>query len=270
MEEFFSNLVNTVTSFGLKLLFAVLVLFIGINVSKFITGRIGKSRLLKSVDPNIVKFTQNVTKIVLYIIIIISACGILGIPYASFVAVLGSAGVAIGLALQGSLSNIAAWILILVNKPFKIGDFIEAGDISGVVSEIKFFITTIITIDNKVVSYPNSALANEKIINYSALGQRRVDITFSVGYESDIDKVKEIMIKTASDNPLSLEEPKPFARLIKQNDSSLDFVLRVWCKSENYWDLFFDLNENIKKSFDKSNIEIPFPKMDVNITEKSK
>ena len=270
LEKILNNVIDTVTKFGLKILLGVLILIVGIKLSKWFVGKIGKSKIFNSFDPHIAKFVQNILKIILYIVVVISVCGVIGVPYASFVAVLGSAGVAVALALQGSLSNIAAWILILINKPFVIGDFIEAGDVSGTVSDIRLFVTKIITVDNKLVSYPNSVLGNEKIINYSAMGKRRVDITFSVGYGSDIDKVKEVMVKTASAHPKVLKDPVPFARLMKHNDSSLDFVLRVWCKSENYWDLYFDMNELIKKEFDKNNIEIPFPKLDINISQKTR
>lgn len=263
---FLNSIIPYITNFGVKLLGAVIVLIVGIKISKWISRRIERSNGMNRFDAGVKKFTANAVKIAFYAVTIISAAGIIGIPSASFIAVLGSAGVAIGLALQGSLSNIASGILILVNKPFRAGDFIEAGDISGTVKEIGFFSTTIVTPDNKVISYPNGTLSSACITNYSAMQNRRVDLTFSAGYDSDIDRVKEILLKAAYDNPLVISEPAPpFAAMSEQGASALDFVLRVWCKSDDYWAVRFGLNEAVKRAFDENGIEIPYNKLDVNI-----
>lgn len=260
------NLLFTkITDFGTKLIFAIIVLFIGIKLSKWISKLILKAKPIEKLDDGVKKFASNAAKIALYVITVITAAGILGIPYASFVAVIGSAGVAIGLALQGSLSNIASGILILVTKPFRVGDFIEVGDASGVVQEIGFFSTTIVTGDNKVISYPNSSLASSSITNYSAMETRRVDFNFSVGYSSNIDEVKNILLDCANSHKLVLSDPEPFTAMSEYGDSALVFVLRVWCKSEDYWTVMFDLNESVKNCFDESGIEIPYNKIDVNI-----
>lgn len=256
MEKVLSGIIEICTQFGMKLIFAALVLIIGIKLSKHLEKYVLKSKVLLNVDDGVRKFIGKTVKIVFYVIIIISSAGILGIPYASFVAVLGSAGVAIGLALQGSLSNIAAGILILVNKPFKVGDYISAGAVEGTVSEIGFFGTKIVTSDNKLVSYPNSALSNTAVTDYTAMGSRRLDLTFTVARENDMDKVKELLVSTAAENSAVFTEPAPVARLSAATASALDIKLMVWCKCEEYAEVNFDLLENVKNAFDKNNIKL--------------
>lgn len=268
MEELLKSTAELITKFGLKLIAALIVLFVGIKLSNWLSKRAYKLRTFSALDDGVRRFLVNTIKILLYVLVIISAAGILGIPYASFVAVLGSAGVAIGLALQGSLSNIAAGILILINKPFRVGDFIEAGSIQGTVTEIGFFNTVIITIDNKTVHYPNSALSNICIINYSAKELRRVDMDFSVSYESNITLVRDVLLRIITEHPLTLSEPEPFVRLSKHDESALVFTVRVWCETPNYWDIYFDLLEKVKTEFDKNGIEIPYNKLDVYVKGK--
>ena len=231
-NAYLNNIADLIVKYGIKLIVAVLVLVIGIKLSKWSSKLLSKSKAMSSLDEGVVVFLSNTVKFTLYVIVVISAAGILGIPYASFVAVLGSAGVAIGLALQGSLSNIASGILILVNKPFRMGDYIQANGAEGNVTDIGFFNTTVLTPDNKVISIPNSVLTGGCITNYTAMKNRRVDITFSVGYESDIENVKSVILETVNKSPLILKDPNPIARLIKCGDSSLDFTVRVWCKTK--------------------------------------
>ncbi len=252
-------------NYGLKLIAAVIVLAVGVKLSKWVSGLLLKSKSFSALDDGVARFLANAVKISLYAVVIISAAGILGIPYASFVAVLGSIGVAIGLALQGSLSNIASGILILVNKPFSVGDFIESDGVCGTVFDIGFFNTSVKAADNKVISYPNSVLAGGKIVNFSAMKTRMVDVTFSVGYGSDIEKVKSVITQTVLGIDGVLKEPAPLVRLFGCGESSLDFKVRVWCETPKYWDVYFDIMENVKTALDKNNIEIPFPKLDVNI-----
>ena len=240
IEEIIKKLVDLLTDFGIKLILAVILLVVGIKLSKWFSKKMYKSRALSNLDDGVRKFIANAIKITLYILIIISAAGILKIPYASFVAVLGSAGVAIGLALQGSLSNIASGILILVNKPFRVGDFIKVGEISGTVRDIGLFSTSIVTGDNCVVSYPNSTLSNSCIVNYFAKPTRRIDMTFSVSYSSDIEKVKATLLETAHENSMVLDDPAPFSGVSNHA-------------------------ENVKNAFDKNGIEIPFPQLDVSL-----
>ena len=265
MLNVLGTIATHITNFGVKLIYALLVLIIGLKASKWLSKKLYSAKSPDAVDEGVQKFAAKAVKISLYIIVIISAAGILGIPYASFVAVLGSAGVAVGLAMQGSLSNLAAGILILVTKPFRVGDMIEAGDIMGKVSEIGFFSTHIVTLDNRVVSFPNSALSGKCITNYSAKPTRCVNLVFTAGYGSDVEKVKEILTKTAESCPRMVAEPAPYARLSKLGDSALEFILFAWCKSEEYRNACFDLTESVKEAFDKESIEIPYQKLDINI-----
>jgi small conductance mechanosensitive channel len=176
---------------------------------------------------------------------------------------LASAGVAIGLALQGALSNLAGGLMILFFKPFKVGDMIEADGHSGVVLGITVFYTILTTVDNKRITLPNGKLTNTSVVNYSSEKTRRVDFVFSVDYESDVDKVKTILMDVISKNELILDDPAPVARLKKHNDSSLDFAVWVWCEGKDYWHVFFDMNENVKKAFDKNGIDIPYPHLEI-------
>lgn len=266
MQEVINNFINIATTAGLKLLWAVVILVVGIKCSKWASKLVLNPKRLPKLDEGVRRFFSNTLRITLYVVVIISAAGMLGIPYASFITVLGSAGVAIGLALQGSLSNIAGGILILVTRPFRVGDYIDAVGISGTVEEIGFFTTTLITVDNKKVSVPNGTLSNSCITNYSAMETRRVDLTFSVGYGSDIEKVKSILLGAASSNEKALKEPAPFAGLLSHGDSALVFALRVWCRSADYWDVNFALTEEVKRLLDENGVEIPFPKLDVTIS----
>ena len=161
--------------------------------------------------------------------------------------------------------SLAGGVMILLFHPFRVGDYIETTEIAGTVNAISVLYTVVLTPDNKRVTVPNGSLTNAAITNYSAEGQRRVELTFSVSYDCDIDKVKQILLSVAESDPKSLKDPAPLARMKTQSASSLDFVLRVWCAPENYWDLYFDLNENVKKALDEAGMEIPFPQMDVHM-----
>lgn len=265
MYDWLGTLITHVTSFGIKLICALIVLIIGFKVSKWISKKMSAAKTPDSVDEGVRKFGAKAVKISLYIIVIISAAGILGIPYASFVAVLGSAGVAVGLAMQGSLSNLAAGLLILLTKPFRVGDTVEAGDITGKVLEIGFFSTYIVTFDNRVVSYPNSALSGKCITNYSAKPTRCINLTFTAENGCDVEMVKDILTKTAVGCPRVLSDPAPYARLSKLGDGALEFILFAWCGSEEYRDTCFDLTESVKAAFDKDGAGIPYRKLDINI-----
>ena len=189
----------------------------------------------------------------------------LGIETTAIAAAIASAGLAIGLAMQGSLSNFAGGIMILIFKPFSIGDFIDNGTHSGTVTDIGIFYTTLETVDNKVVTIPNGALSNQSVTDYSAKEIRRLDLTFSVSYDSDIDLVKSTLKELAFAHELVMKEPEPFVRLGEQGDSALVFYLRVWVKSSDYWTVNFDMMEASKKIFDKRGISIPYPQMDVHL-----
>ncbi len=265
MEEFWKTITQFATNFGLKLLAALLLLVIGLKLCKWLVHRLEKSRFFSKLEGSVRSFVRSLVSIGLKILIFVSAALVLGIPESSFIAVLTSAGVAIGLALQGALSNFAGGLMILLFRPFRVGDYISTASGEGTVHDITVFYTVLITPDNKHVTLPNGGLTNTAVTNYSREKNRRVDLTFSVAYDSDLDEVQKLLLNAAQKNPLVLCEPAPVARLNEHADSSLNFVLRAWCLTENYWDVRFDLNETVKKSFDEHCIEIPFPQLDVHL-----
>lgn len=265
LEKWLKNIGEQAFYFLIRLAAAGLLLFIGSKLIKFLMNRFKRSKLYQKMDPGLASFMASGSRIVLYIILILMCFGVLGIETASFLALFTSGGVAIGLAFQGAVTNLAGGVMILLFHPFRVGDYIETTEIAGTVNAISVLYTVVLTPDNKRVTVPNGSLTNAAITNYSAEGQRRVELTFSVSYDCDIDKVKQILLSVAESDPKSLKDPAPLARLKTQNASSLDFVLRVWCAPENYWDLYFDLNENVKKALDEAGMEIPFPQMDVHM-----
>ena len=248
-----------------KILVTALILIVGLWIVKVVMKKFKKGKLIAKVNPAARGFFCSALDVVLKGVIIISACTYVGIPMASVVAVLGSAGVAIGLALQGSLSNLAGGLMILFFKPFKIGDFIEASGESGTVVEISVVYTELLTPDNKRITVPNGTLTNSVIKNYSAEDTRRVDFTFNVAYDSNDETVKKLISEIIQAHPLSLAEPAPVVRLSAHADSSLTYSARVWCKNADYWTVYFDIMEAVKASFDKNGINIPFQQMDIHI-----
>lgn len=265
LEKWLKNVGEQAFYFLIRLVAAGLLLFIGSKFIKFLMNRFKRSKLYQKMDPGLASFMASGSRIVLYIILILMCFGVLGIETASFLALFTSGGVAIGLAFQGAVTNLAGGVMILLFHPFRVGDYIETTEIAGTVNAISVLYTVVLTPDNKRVTVPNGSLTNAAITNYSAEGQRRVELTFSVSYDCDIDKVKQILLSVAENDPKALKDPAPLARLKTQSTSSLDFVLRVWCAPENYWDLYFDLNENVKKALDEAGMEIPFPQMDVHM-----
>lgn len=270
MEEFLNNLWVSLaqlgTSFGMKLIGAILILVIGLKVSKWVVKLWTKSKGYQKIDTTVAHFFANAIKAVLYTVVIMSAVITIGVPAASLITILGSAGVAIGLALQGSLSNLAGSIMIMIFRPFKIGDYIEGNGVAGTVEDITMFYTIIKTPDNKVVTAPNGALSNGNIVNYSKKDIRRVDITVSAAYGSDINTVKAILMKLAFENELVLKDPTPFVALKEHGKNSIDFVLRVWVNSDDYWTVNFGLLEDIYNKFAEEEIEIPLPKLDIHVS----
>jgi small conductance mechanosensitive channel len=195
----------------------------------------------------------------LKLLVIVTAIYTAGVEMTTFVAVIGAAGLAVGLALQGSLSNLAGGVLIIALRPFKVGDYVEGASQSGTVTEIGLFYTHLTTPDNKAVIIPNSNMANSSLVNYGVFPTRRVDLDFSVSYNSQIKLVKEVIMEVVSKNVMIMKDPEPFIRLARHGASSLDFKLRVWVKSEDYWDVYFTLIEDVKEAFDFAGIEIPYP-----------
>lgn len=265
MESFIEYIKQIGTDVGLKIIFGLLVLFIGTKIAKWVVKLVSKGRAFSKLDKSVQSFLLSFIKIVLYALVIASAAIIWGIPTTSFLTIFTSAGVAVGLALQGALSNFAGGLMILVFKPFKVGDFIENGAVMGTVKEITIIYTIVYTNDNKVVTIPNGTLTNSNVINYSTLPERRVDILFSAGYNDDIDKVKRVLLEVAGAHEKILKDPAPFVRLVAQSASSLDYTFRVWCRGADYWDVYFDMMERVKKAFDENGICIPFQQVDVHM-----
>lgn len=263
-EEFGNRLLGFLTDFGGKLIIALLVFVIGFWLVRLLVRLLGKSRLMKK-DPTVAKFLSGAVRISLNTLVIVTAIGILGVPMSSVIAVIASAGVAIGLALQGALSNFAGGIMILIFRPFRIGDFVDAGGYSGTVKEIGIFYTVMTTPDNREVTIPNGTITGTSVVNYSVNDTRRVDLTVSVAYGSDVDRVQQVLLEEASKQSLALTDPAPFVRLAKQNESALDFTVRVWTKKEDYWTVHFNLLEAVQKRLEAEKIEIPFPQLDVHV-----
>lgn len=264
-EKLLQYLLEFATSWGTKLLAALVLLVIGLKLIKKFNKWIKSSQKLDKLDVGLRSFLASFSNILLYIILIITIASVLGIPATSFITILASCGVAIGLALQGSLSNFAGGLMLLMFKPFKVGDYVQVAEKEGKVLEISVVYTVILTADNKRITIPNGTLTNEVIINYSAEELRRVDMTFSTAYNCDIEKTKSIISSIIDKHPLTLKDPAPLVRLSVHGDSALTYTARAWCKNDNYWDVKFDIIESVKEEFDKQGIEIPYPQMDVHV-----
>ena len=249
------------TTAGLKLLYGLLILFIGFKIINYIEKRTNNAKSFIKIDPTLQSFTKSAMRMGMKIMIVITAMYTMGVDMTTFVAIIGAAGIAIGLALQGSLSNLAGGVLIITLRPFRVGDYIEGAGHAGIITNIGLFYTYLTTFDNRAIVIPNSDVANGSIVNYSAFPTRRVDMVFGVGYGSDIEKVKSVILDVISKNEMIKQDPAPFVRLANHGASSLDFKVRVWVNSEDYWEVYHTMMENVKKAFDAENIEIPFPQM---------
>ena len=269
MEDILKQLQAVVAQYGLQVLGAVATLIIGIWIAKFLSKSLGKVLTKRDVDTTLVKFLVSLSKIALITFVIISAASQVGIQTASFVAIIGAAGLAIGFALQGSLSNLAAGVMLIIFKPVKVGDYIEGGGAAGSVESVGIFITTLLTPDNKVVYIPNSTLTGGNITNYSAMDTRRVDMVFGIGYSDDIDKAKNVIQSVLNNDSRVLKDPAPQVVVSELADSSVNFNVRPWVKTSDYWGVFFEVTEQIKKQFDAQNISIPFPQRDVHMYQAS-
>lgn len=242
-----------------KMLAAIAIWIIGSFVIKQVLRALKKLMLVRNYDESLQKFLLNLLRWVLKIVLIIVVLGTLGIETTSFAAILAAAGLAIGLALQGSLANFAGGVLIMLFKPFKIGDLIEAQGQVGVVKEIQIFTTKLTGLSNREIIIPNGSLSNGNIINFSTEGTRRVDLVFGVGYESDIKKTKAVLMSVLTANPKVLQTPEPTVNVLELADSSINFAVRPWCKAEDYWAVYFETTEQTKEALDAAGIDIPYP-----------
>lgn len=242
---------------------ALFVFIIGKWLVKKITMLVGKALKKSNMDEMLVNFVQSLLRWTLLLIVIIAALSQLGIDTTSLIALLGAAGLAIGFALKDSLSNFAAGVMLLVFRPFKIGDFVSVAGVSGSVEKTHVFTTTILTSDNKENIIPNSAVYGGVITNFSAKETRRVDMVFGIGYDDDIRKAKEVLMEIVSSHEKTLSDPEPLVAVSELADSSVNFTVRVWSKTSDYWAVYFDCQEQVKLAFDEQGISIPYPQMDI-------
>lgn len=254
-----------ITVYGLKVLAALAILFFGRWVAKAISSIIRRIMRKTDVDLTVVSFTGNLAYVGLLVFVVLAALSQLGIQTTSFIAVLGAAGLAIGLALQGSLANFAAGFLMIIFKPFRVGDYIEGAGVAGTVEEIQIFTTTLKTPDSKTAIVPNAKLTSDNIINWTVKGVRRVDMVFGIGYGDDVDKAKKVMAEVLAKDSRILKDPPPQIAMLELGDSSVNFVVRPWVNVQDYWGVYFDTTENIKKAFDANDINIPYPQRDVHV-----
>lgn len=268
MEQVVAKLQEWIALYGLKVIAAIVILVLGRIVAKIVRAIIRRILEKSKVDGTLVSFVTSVSYVAMMAFIIIAALGQLGVQTASFVAVLGAAGLAVGLALQGSLANFAAGVLMIIFKPFKLGDLIDAGGTTGVVEEIGIFTTEMKTADNRKVIVPNSKVTGDNIVNYSSKGIRRVDMVAGVSYGDNLDKVKKVLEEILAADPRILKDPAPTIGVLELADSSVNFAVRPWAKVDDYWNVFFDTQEKIKKGFDAAGIAIPFPQRDVHLYQK--
>ena len=259
------SVIAFITAFGMKLLGAIIVLVVGLYVIKLVKKFIRTSPKLNKMDKSLRTFLVSFSSVVLSVVLVITVAAILGVPATSFLTILASCGLAVGLALQGSLSNFAGGVLILLFKPFKVGDFIDAGGKLGTVTEINVVYTVLTTLDNKRITIPNGSITNAVVENYSAEDLRRVDLVFTASYTNDLNKVKSIISDVIAKHPLALQDPAPFVRMSNHAVNALEYTVRIWCKNADYWDVYFDVIEQVKQAFDANDISIPFPQLDVHV-----
>lgn len=254
-----------ITDYGLKLLGAIVVLIIGLWITKIITKQFNRLLKARNYDASLQGFLSSLTGILLKTLVIIAALGMMGIEMTSFIAILGAAGLAVGMALSGTLQNFAGGVMILIFKPFKVGDLIDAQGYLGVVKEIQIFVTILTTPDNKTIIIPNGGLSTGSLTNYSTEPKRRVDWTVCFGYGDDYDKARDLVLGILKADKRVLADPEPFAALGALADSSVNLTVRAWVNAKDYWDVFFDFNEQVYKVFNNEGINIPFPQMDVHL-----
>ena len=265
MENMIDSIGDFVLVYGLKVLIALAIVIIGKKVAKWLGNVVEKMLQKKEMDVEIQHFVATLVYYAVFTFVIIAALSQLGIHTASFVAIIGAAGLAVGLALQGSLANFAAGVLILIFKPYRVGDFVEVAGVSGVVSKILVFTTELNTGDNKRVIIPNGQAMGGTITNYSTNDTRRVDLVMGIGYDDDIDKAKKVLEELIAADDRILKDPAPTVAVVELADSSVNFVVRPWVNKADYWAVYFGLTEAVKKRFDQEGISIPYPQSDVHM-----
>jgi len=268
MENYIEDIKDLLFEYAPSVITALVILIVGLFAIKFIVNSSRKIMNKRGVDITLQKFLLNLGSWILKILLFITVISQLGVATTSFAAIVAAAGLAVGLALQGSLANFAGGVLIMIFRPIKIGDLIEAQGEIGVVKEIEIFTTKLTGLSNKEIIIPNGSLSNGNIVNYSTEGTRRVDLVVGVSYDSDIKQTKDVLMNILTSNDKVLKDPKPSVTVLALADSSVNFAVRPWCKTEHYWDVFFETTENVKLELDKAGIEIPYPhRVNINKTE---
>lgn len=263
--EYLETLINLFVIWGPKFVGAIIALVVGLYVAGMIAGMVGKTMDKREVDPSLRPFLTGLVGTLLKILVVVSVLGMVGIQMTSFIAILGAAGLAVGMALSGTLQNFAGGVMILIFKPFKVGDYIEAQGYAGTVREIQIFNTILKTPDNKTIIIPNGGLSTSSMVNYSTEATRRVDWTFGIAYGDDVDKAKDILKGLLQEHDKVLEDPAPFVELSELADSSVNFTVRAWVNAADYWAVHFFMLENVYRKFVEAGLNIPFPQMDVHV-----
>lgn len=269
-EQIYVKMIEYAMAYGFKILAALIVLLVGFWMANRVTKMINRGLDQKDLDMTISVYLTRIFNVALKIMVVIVAAGILGVETTSFVAILGAAGLAVGLALQGSLANFAGGVLILILRPFRVGDFIISQDHEGVVTTIDVFYTTLTRLDNRRVILPNGPLIGNVITNSTAELTRRVDVSVGIAYSADVDKAEQLLLDIAKRHPLALKEPEPLVGILNFGDSSVNLTFRVWCKTDDFIPLSFDLHKQTKKAFEAGGISIPFPQREIRILNQEK
>ena len=269
IDSFSDWVIDLAVTYGLKLIAALVVLVIGLWVIKLAMKALSRLMEKREIDSSLRGFLNSLLGILLKAMLLITVISMMGIQMTSFVAILGAAGLAVGMALSGTLQNFAGGAMILIFKPFKVGDFIEAQGYVGTVSEIQIFITILKTPDNKTIIIPNGGLSTGSLINYSSEENRRVDFSFGIAYGDDFDKAKALLFRIIQEDFRIMQDLAPFVALGELGDSSVNITVRVWTKASDYWGVFFDMNEKVYKEFDKNGLSIPFPQIDVHLQKQN-
>jgi small conductance mechanosensitive channel len=268
-ESTFQSALDLITRYGMQVVGAIVILIVGRIAAGFLGGAARKAMERAKADAALVSFVSSLVRVAVLVFAVVAALAKFGIQTTSFVAILGAAGLAIGLALQGSLANFAAGVLILVFKPFRVGDVVDAGGSKGKVVDVGIFTTTMNTPDNQKIIIPNAAVTGGKITNVNAYDTRRVDLTAGIGYGDDIGKAHSVLTQICDSHPSILEDPAPTIEVVELADSSVNFVVRPWVNTADYWRVYFDVTRSIKEEFDKNGISIPFPQRDVHMFQET-
>ncbi len=269
MENFQQQAYDLLMNYGPKVIGAIVFLLVGLQIISWFNKLFRKTLEKRNVDKSLQPFLKSFISTILKILLVVSVMGMVGIQMTSFIAILGAAGLAIGLALSGTLQNFAGGVILMIFKPFKVGDYITAQGHSGTVSEIQIFVTILKTPQNVTIFIPNGELATQSLTNYSTQQQRRVDWSFGIAYGDDFDHAKKVLLQLISGDQRILNDPQPFIALGELADSSVNITVRVWVKASDYWSVFFDMNEKVYKTFATEGINIPFPQLDVHLPGKS-